>query len=263
MKNDNRIAAPAVSVIMPAYNVEKYIEKAIRSVMTQTFTDWELIVIDDCSSDSTPAIVKRLAQEDDRIRFVSNPENCGVAKTRNRGLDLSTGDYAAFLDSDDIWCPQKLEKQLSKMKEAGADFGYCAYSVMDASGNVILERYAVPERVDYEDLLKENAIGCSTVMLSRKIYATYRFTTEYYHEDYVLWLQLLKSGFAAVGCTECLVSWRYVSNSRSFDKRNAAWYRWKIYRSCLKLPLWKSMWVFGCYAVSGYKKYLQIQGRMS
>ena len=112
---------PQVSVIMPAYNAGRFLEKAIRSVMAQTVTNWELLVLDDGSSDDTLIIAQRLAQADSRIRVLPNECNMGVAKTRNRGLDLCRGEYVALLDSDDVWYPQKLEAQLALMRETGAD----------------------------------------------------------------------------------------------------------------------------------------------
>lgn len=254
MENNMRDAASLVCVIMPAYNAERFIETAIRSVMAQTYTNWELIVIDDCSKDATVDIVERLALEDERVTLLRNEENQGVAKTRNRGLDLCKGSYVAFLDSDDIWYPEKLEKQLVRMKAAGADIGYCSYSLINVENEKIHD-YLVPEQVTYEKLLKENVIGCSTVVLSANLARNYRFQLEFYHEDYVLWLQLLKAGYVAAGCSEVLANWRYLENSRSFNKWKSAKNRWKIYRKYLKLPLAKSTFLVCNYAVAGLKKY--------
>lgn len=244
-----------VSVIMPAYNAEKYIEEAVRSVIAQTYQNWELFIIDDCSSDRTPEIAKRFSEEDSRIVFLQNEENVNVAKTRNRGFDCCTGDYVALLDSDDIWLPEKLEKQIKKMEETGADISYCSYGIMSETGEKAKPDYIVSEKVDFDKLLKENIIGCSTVLLSSEIAKKYRFMQNFYHEDYVLWLKILEDGYKAAGCTEVLVQWRFFESSRSFDKRNGAKSRWIIYRKYLKLPLWKSFWCFGNYAAAGIKKY--------
>ena len=246
---------PSVSVIMPAYNARMFVEEAIRSVMNQTFTDWELIVLDDCSTDSTCAVVERLAAEDSRITLVRNETNLGVARTRNRGLDLCSGRYVALLDCDDVWHPEKLEKQLARMEETGAELVYCSYSLFDQNDQSVRTEYLVPERVGYEQLLRENVIGCSTVLLASSVAEQYRFQTEFYHEDYVLWLRILKDGGTAAGCTEVLVQWRYLENSRSFNKYRAARNRWRIYREFLNLSLPKSIWLFGSYALSGLKKY--------
>ena len=246
---------PHVSVIMPAYNAERFIEEAIRSVMTQTYTNWELFVIDDCSKDSTCAIVEKLAAEDQRITLIRNEVNQGVAKTRNAGFDLCKGGYVALIDSDDVWHMDKLEKQLARLHQTNADFSYCSYAIVDDSGNKVKNDYIVPKCVTFEDLLGENVIGCSTVMISSDIVRKYHFNTQFYHEDYVLWLTLLQEGYTAVGCDEVLVDWRYIVNSRSFDKRSSANHRWRIYREYLKLPWLKSIRAFNAYAWAGLRKY--------
>lgn len=246
-----------VSIIMPAYNAADYIEAAIRSVMTQTLTDWELYVIDDCSPDATVAVAERLAREDRRITVLRNENNMGVSRTRNRGLDLCRGRYVAFLDSDDIWLPEKLEKQIALLTQKKADIAYCSYAIIDGRGNRAKPDYLVPDSTTFTALTGENVIGCSTVMLTAEIAGKYRFKTDFYHEDYVLWLQLLQDGYRAVGCSQVLVQWRYLNNSRSFDKRRSAKNRWKIYRNQLHLSLWDSLRAFGKYAVSGAKKYFR------
>ncbi len=246
---------PLVSVVMPAYNAGRFVEAAIRSVMAQTVTDWELLVLDDGSTDNTCQLVEQLAEQDPRIHLLPNGQNMGVARTRNRGFDLCRGRYVALLDSDDVWHPEKLQKQLALAEATGAGLIFSAYAIVDAQGQPVRADYLVPETVKLEDLLKENVIGCSTVLLGCDIVEKYRFQTDFYHEDYVLWLQLLHDGVVAAGCTEPLVDWRYLENSRSFDKRKSAQNRWRIYRHYLKLPLGKSLRCFCAYALRGLKKY--------
>ena len=250
-------STPMVSVIMPAYNAERFVEDAIRSVIGQTVSDWELLVLDDGSSDKTAELVRRLAETDKRIRFLPNEKNMGVARTRNRGFDLCRGQYIALLDSDDVWHPEKLEKQLLLANKTRADVVYCSYAIVDAIGNKSRPDYLVPEQTDFDKLLRENVIGCSTVVLSRKVICQHRFETDFYHEDYVLWLKLLRSAFRATGCTEPLVHWRLIENSRSFNKRKAAGNRWRIYRDYLHLPLGKSVLAFAAYGAAGLRKYLR------
>ncbi len=247
---------PLVSIVMPAFNAGKYIEAAIRSVQAQTLRDWELLVLEDGSSDDTSAIVTALAAEDPRIRLLPNGENLGVARTRNRGFDLCRGQYVALLDSDDLWHPEKLETQIGLLERSGADFTYCSYAIIDGEGKPAKADYIVPGQVTFETLLRENVIGCSTVVLRRAVVEKHRFTPDFYHEDYVLWLQLLQAGLKGVGCTQVLASWRHIANSRSFDKKNAAKNRWHIYRDYLKLPLGKAICAFAGYTVNGLKKYL-------
>lgn len=245
-----------VSVIMPAYNAGDYIEEAIRSVMAQTVTDWELLVLDDGSTDDTREKVAALAAEDPRIRLLPNEKNLGAANTRNRGFDLCRGSFVALLDSDDCWKPEKLATQLALLERTGADFAYSSYAIVDAEGRQTKRDYIVPEQVSFDSLLRENCIGCSTVLLRREIVEQYRFAPDFYHEDYVLWLRLTQAGLRGVGCRQVLVSWRYIANSRSFNKKNAAKNRWRIYRDYLKLPLWKSALVFCGYVTASLKKYL-------
>lgn len=246
---------PTVSVVMPAYNSEAFLEQAIRSVMAQTEENWELLVLDDASQDGTWAAAERLAREDGRIRLIRNEENMGVARTRNRGFELCRGAFVALLDSDDIWHPEKLERQLALLRRSGAALCYCAYEIIGETGEAVRAPYAVPERVDFEELLKENVISCSTVVLRRDIVDAYRFDPGYYHEDYVLWLQILKDGHRAVGCRETLAKWRLNPGSRSFNKLKSAHNRWKIYRDHLRMPFFKSLAAFAAYAAAGLRKY--------
>ncbi len=246
---------PLVSVIMPAYNSEKTIGASIRSVRAQSYENWELLVLDDGSKDGTVALVSALASEDGRIRLMKNPQNMGTARTRNRALKESRGAYIALLDSDDCWKPDKLEKQLEKMQETAADLSYTAYCIVNEAGQRTAEDYMVPEKVDYEALLCQNYIGCSTVMMTREMANNYEFSTEFYHEDYVLWLQMLQDGKKAVGLTEPLLDYCYRPDSRAGNKFASAKYRWRIYRSCLHLPLGKSLRYLTKYALAGVKKY--------
>ena len=248
---------PLVTVIIPVYRSSLYIEAAIRSVMAQTITNWELIVIDDYSDDGTPEIVRSLAQEDTRIRLVCNERNMGVARTRNRGMDMARGSYIALLDSDDVWLPDKLERQLSLMAREKADLCYCSYAIVNAQGERCRPDYLVPESADFNLLLKENVIGCSTVVMSRRTVEDHRFTTDFYHEDYVFWVTLLQEGFRAVGCTEPLVHWRFIESSRSYDKRKAAISRWRIYRDYLHLSIGRSLSSFVAYFAASTKKYFR------
>lgn len=248
---------PLVSVIMPAYNAAAYIEEAIRSVLSQTVQDLELIVIDDCSPDDCHVIAGELARHDSRVIVLRNEVNSGVAVTRNRGIDLARGEYIAFLDSDDIWHPEKLERQLSRMREENSVISYCSYAIIDPAGQRVRADYLVPEQVTIRQLLKENCIQCSAMLIRADIVKRIRFNTEFFHEDYILGLDILGEGHTAAGCSDVLLSWRYAPASRSFDKRRAAQNRWRIYRDYLKLPLIKCASLFVCYTAAGLRKYLR------
>lgn len=250
--------SPAVSVIMPAYNCEKYIEEAIRSVMSQSFTDWELIVLDDGSSDSTREIIERLAAEDARIISMPNEKNMGVAKTRNRGFDVSRGRYIALLDSDDIWESNKLELQMATAESTGADIIYCSYGIVDENGNNLCADFIVGEKADYYSTMVRTEISCSTALLSRAIVDKYRFSTDYYHEDLVLWLTLLKDGYKARGVCDILAEYRVSRGSRASNKLKSAVERWKIFRNQMKEPFFKSLFYIFRYALCALKKYKRI-----
>lgn len=246
--------APMVSVIMPAYNADSFIAAAIRSALEQTVTDLELIVIDDGSQDETLRIVQEAAKADPRVRCCPNDRNMGTARTRNRGLELSRGKYVAFLDSDDIWRPHKLEAQIRQLEESGADLVYSSYAIMDKEGKPFRD-FLVPETIDLDGLLKENVIGCSTVMMRRELAEQFRFQADYYHEDYVLWLQILQAGRKMAGIRDILVDYRFYFGSRAGNKLTSAQRRWTVYRKYLKLPVGKSLWYLSHYALAGVKKY--------
>lgn len=246
---------PLVSIIVPAYNAEKYIANTINSVRQQTYDNWNLMILDDCSTDNTRNIVKSFVNIDSRIHLYENSKNLGAAKTRNRGIELADSKWIAFLDSDDLWHREKLEKQLKAIQNEGAELCYTSYAVVDSNGEKARKNYIVPQITDYNALLKENVIGCSTVLLRADLAKKYYFDTNFYLEDYALWLDLLKDGYKAVGCEEILVDWYLHSGSRSYNKIRSAYMRWKIYRKKLQLPIYKSAMYLCSYAVAGLKKY--------
>ena len=245
---------PLVSVVMPAYNAERYIGEAISSVLSQTYKNWELLILDDCSSDRTGEIAELFEKADPRIHLFRNSQNLGAARTRNRGLDLARGEWIALLDCDDVWHEEKLEKQLVIAGHSGADIIYCSYAMISESG-VHLSDFLVPVATDYEAMLRKSVLSCSTVLLRRLALSGHRFSQAYYHEDYVFWLELLKAGYSAVGCPEVLADYRLVRGSRSSDKGNAARNRWVVYRRVEKLPLGKSVAVFAAYARNALQKH--------
>lgn len=250
----NYSKSPLISVIMPAYNAEEYLTEAVESVRAQTYTEWELLILDDGSTDGTAEIALKYAKLDSRISYHPNERNMGVAETRNRGFELAKGEWTAMLDSDDAWHPEKLQKQLRLADDFGADIVYCSYALC---GDDVSE-FTVPDRVTYESMLRCNHLGCSTVMLRSELCKEFKFRKEFYHEDYALWLELLRSGYKAAGCTEILVNYRVGHESRSKNKINAAKQRWAIYRKAEKLSLFKSARVFLKYAYYGFKKHKRL-----
>ena len=247
-------AAVTVSVIMPAYNAAVYIEAAIRSVMAQTFTDWELLVIDDGSTDATCAVVEGLMAEDARIRLLRNEHNCGVAVTRNRGLDICRGAYVALLDCDDLWYPEKLAQQLAVAAD-GADIVYCSYAMVDEQGAKLCDDFIVPSATDYRASMIRSVISCSTALLSRRVVDNYRFNPAYYHEDCVLWLELLRDGYVARGVPAVLAAYRISRGSRASNKVKAAIERWRIIRGYMHEPFFSAVGILIRYALLALRKY--------
>lgn len=248
-------STPLVSVIMPAYNAEKYIEQAIRSVQKQTVRSWELIVVDDRSTDKTAEQIRRLAAEDMRIIPVYSEMNHGAAESRNIALRQCRGEFVALLDADDVWHPQKLERELERARETDADLVYSSYAMIDEQGTRCFSDFIVEESTDLQSMLNCNTIGCSTVLMKAKVLEKRPFVTDFYHEDYVMWLSLLQAGCTAVGVRDILVDYRVARGSRSFNKLKSAKNRWRVYRDYLKLPLIPSVKAMAGYAINGLKKY--------
>jgi len=245
---------PLVSVIIPAYNAERFIAKTLESVICQTYSNWEALVLDDGSRDDTIGIVNRFVEQDSRIRLYQNPQNMGVAATRNRGIELSSGEFVAFLDSDDVWHADKLEKQLQRAETAQADIVYCSYALVQEKDGSRRD-YIVPEETDYEKMLYENVLGCSTVMLKRKLVEQQKFDVNFYHEDYALWLKLLRNGAKAAGISQVLVDYTVIENSRSFNKWNAAKKRWQVWKAQERISVRKRLILLSRYAFRGVVKH--------
>lgn len=246
---------PKVSVVMPAFNSERYICDAIASVRNQTFDEWELIVVDDCSTDSTYETVYEIAQEDPRIRVIRNETNRGAAASRNAGFGQCKGKYVALLDSDDLWEPEKLQKQIAYAEKSGADIVCCSYAIIDEQGRKKAADFIVPDRTDFQSMLTKSTISCSTAMLKTTMVEQYRFPTHIYHEDLAYWLLLLKNGAQAVGITEVLASYRVTRGSRASNKLRSAINRWKIYRGYLGIPFTRSVCLLLRYMCLGVVKY--------
>jgi len=246
-----------VSVIMPACNSENYIAEAITSVLEQTVSDLELIVIDDGSTDGTKAVVEEIAAKDPRVRLVVNDGNLGVAKSRNHGLELSRGTYTALLDSDDYWNRDFLEKMIARAEQTDADIVYCSYALVDENNKKVCNDFLVPEQVGYEYSLIRSVITCSTVLLTRKMVEKYRFPYDIYHEDIALWFQMLKEGAKAYGVTEILAAYRQRSGSRASNKFKSALRRWAVYRY-LGICGPKCLWLMFRYSIYGVIKYKRI-----
>ncbi len=244
---------PDVSIITPSFNSGRFISAAIDSVQSQTHKDWELIIVDDCSTDDTRSIVSQRLLTDKRIRMIRQTSNQGPAIARNTALDAARGRYIAFLDSDDLWLSRKLEIQLSFMREDNIAFSCTQYRHLSEDGSVCGSLISPLTYFDYGRLLKNTNIGCLTVMLDRNMVGDFKFDN-YYREDYILWLRLLKRGFRAHGIQEDLARYRIVKKSDSRNKMKASSGVWRVYRNVEKLSFPYAIWCFMHYAWNGYGK---------
>ena len=249
---------PQVSIILPVYNSERYLNRTITSILQQTMTDFELIAINDCSTDHSLQHLQEWAQRDSRIQVVTNTQNLGVADTRNKGIALAKGVYICFIDSDDTWHNDKLERQLAFMQQTDSDFSCTAYAMVDDEGKFIKNRMIDKQQIVLEDLLKENYICCSTAMLKAEIAKQHKMNGYYAHEDYVYWLELLQSGAKGHVQNQLLTRYRLAQTGRSANKGKAAQGRWQIYREYMAYNLVKSAWYFMHYAINGIKKYVGV-----
>ena len=244
---------PLVSIITPSYNSQTFIEESIKSILLQTYTNWELIIIDDCSSDNSRNILTQYKSKVSRIKILLNHSNLGAAQSRNAGMTQAKGDYIAFLDSDDLWFPKKLEIQLSYMQKHHVSLCYSSYDVIDEEGQR-KSQFMAPKTLTYNEMLKSSRMGTLTLLYNVKSLGKHYFK-DVGHEDYVWKLNLLKRVEYAGGIEEPLASYRLVSHSLSSNKLRAAVWQWKIYREIEKLSFVKSIYYFVQYAFYGIFKY--------
>ena len=243
-----------VSIIMPTYNNSAFIPAAIESVLNQTVTDWELEIIDDCSNDNTSEVLQTYLERYPRIHYTRLHKNAGVAAARTEGVNKATGKYIAFLDSDDIWCPEKLEHQLRLQEASGADLIYTGARCMNHNGELLEKYFKVPAKVNYRSLLGGNDIICSSVLVKCEVIRQFPMKRSDLHEDYICWLSILKAGYTAVGINKPLLHYRLAKNSKSRKKLKSANKTYLVYKY-MKVPLpvrWKS---FFLYAIHGWKRY--------
>ena len=241
-----------VSVVMPAYNCERYIEKAIQSVLAQAVS-LELVIIDDNSNDGTADVIKSFLQ-DERVIYVHNLENLGVAKSRNKGMELARGKYIAFLDADDYWTEDKLLKQVRLMEEHQAVLSSTGRELMDQDGKLSGKIIGIPATISYKELLKGNVLNTSGVMVLSQVAKRYPMEQEKLHEDYIMWLSILKDYDMAYGINEPLLKYRVMKGSKSGNKLKSAAMTFGVYRY-MGLSLFQSLYYFCFYAAGGLRKY--------
>lgn len=243
-----------VSIITPAYKAEHYISDTILSVLSQTHQNWEMIIIDDHSPDNTAEIIKKYAEIDSRIKPITLKKNGGPANARNTGLNAAKGDWIAFLDSDDIWLPYKLERSLNFAKEKNSGFIFTGFRRIDANNTKTGHYISSPKEIDYRELLGNTVIATSTVLISRNVCGDIQMQHVYY-DDFVCWLSILKKGITAHGLDEDLMRYRVLNQSVSRDKKKSALKVWEIYRNIEHLNIITAAWYFSQYAFNAYLKY--------
>lgn len=245
-----------VSIVVPVYNAEKYITETMDSVRAQTLSGWELLLVLDGCTDGTESVVERYLEEkqDERIRLIRQP-NQGAARARNRGMQEAAYRYVAYLDADDLWTRDKLEKQVAFMKEKDAAFSFTGYEFADEAGRGLGRVVHVPERMDYQAALKNTTIFTTTVMFDTdKLPRESLMMPEIKSEDTALWWKVLRSGVSAYGLDENLALYRRAGTSLSSNKLEAVRRIWNLYRQAEGLGVVKSMYCFCFWAVRAVKR---------
>lgn len=244
-----------VTVITPAYNASKFLPETIKSVQDQTFKDWEIIIVDDCSTDDTFAIATKIAEEDSRIKVIRQNENAGVAAARNTALDAVESEYVAFLDSDDKWTPEKLEKQVAFMDSNGCILSYTYYRGFNSDTGELGRVFKAPKTMTYQSIFRNTAIGCLTVMVNRKMSGPFHMPLLKHTEDNCTWQIILKPGYKAYLLPEVLALYRVGNDSLTKNKGGSTKNQWHYYRDYYKFSVLKSAFYFGCYAFNAVKKH--------
>lgn len=238
-----------ISIITPIYNSEKFLSDTIESVINQTYKDWELILVDDCSTDKSKEIIQQYLQKDSRIKYYLLDINSGAAVARNYALNKSTGRFIAYLDADDLWNSRKLEKQIKYMLNNRYGFTCTDYEVIDENGKSKNKIVSMPKKINYNLFLRNTIIQTVGVIVDTELInkSLLKMPLIRRRQDAATWCQILKNGFDCYGLNENLASYRRVSNSLSSNKFKAVKGTWHLYRNIEKLSLFKS-----CYSFIGY-----------
>lgn len=245
-----------ISVIIPCFNCEKFVQETLDSIKNQSYKDFEIIAIDDCSNDNTISVLEEYKKNENRLRIYKNINNLGVAQTRNKAVELAKGKYIAFLDADDVWLPNKLEQQVELLiNNQEVDLVYTGYTLYDETLQNEISTYHVPTKISYKEILYENFVGLSTVVVKRDIFLEFRMNNSYIHEDYVLWLKMLKNGYVFRGINEPLMKYRVFQGSRNASKMNSLIGRVKILYFEEKINPIAILKYISVYVVKGLFKY--------
>lgn len=234
-----------VSVIMPTYNCGRFITETITSIQAQTYENWEIVIVDDCSTDNTRKIVDALMAQDARIKYHCLETNSGAAVARTEAMRLAEGEYIAFCDSDDLWMPEKLEKQLQFMEDNGYAFSCTAYEQIDEESNSLNRVIKTVKKTDYNRLLLDCPVGNSTVMYNVEKMGKFEVPNIRKRNDDALWLTMLKKEKYIWGMPDVLMRYRIRKNSISSNKLSVIKYHWILYREIEHLSVFRSAFHIG------------------
>lgn len=245
-----------ISIILPVYNSEKYLNNCIESIINQSYKNWELIIVDDCSTDSSSKILEYYSLKYPNVVVLRQNTNSGAGSSRNLGLRKASGSFIAFIDSDDIWDNDKLNNQIVFMKKNNCAISFHSYRLIDEGGLSKNKIIYATESLNYYSYLKNTIIGLSTAMINLNITGSVEFSLFRTRQDTLLWLNLLKSGYTAMGIIEVNSSYRIRNNSISSNKFSAAKKVWEIYFINQKLGFFRSCYFFFFYALNAILKRL-------
>ncbi|MFQ3665212.1 MAG: glycosyltransferase family 2 protein [Sphingomonadaceae bacterium] len=243
-----------VSVLVPVYNRAALLPLCVHSVLGQTYSNLELLVIDDGSSDATAEVAQELAASDPRMHVIRQPRNLGVAHARNTGLEAARGRFVAYLDSDDRWLPAKLERQVAALSSDPACLCFTGFRRFREDPEVVGAQVRVPARINHRTLLRTNVVATSSNMVDRAKTGDYRHIV-IGSDDYATWLMLLRSGHEGIGLDADLMRYGVTSGSLSSRKWNNALQTWRIYRQSERLSLPRASVAFLSYALEGTLKH--------
>ena len=244
-----------VSVIMPIYNAEKYLAETLNSIFDQDYENIEIVLVDDCSKDGSAKIISEYQKNHPEIIYYLQEKNMGAGAARNKALELAQGQYVAFLDSDDIWLPQKISKQIQLMQETKSPFSYAAIEMMDENSQTIKGKRNIKETCDYRYLLHNTIIATSSVVVDRTVLGDFRMPLRRGGQDYATWLMLLRGGAVAHGINEALVRYRVASGSLSSNKFKSIKQVWQIQTQDEKINKISAAFHVLCFAFNAFKKY--------
>ena len=243
-----------VSIITPVYNSEKFVKETIESVLNQTYKNVELILVDDCSKDNSKTVIESINH--DRIKYFLQEKNMGAGVARNKALEVSNGQYVAFLDADDLWEPEKLEKQLKLMEETNSWFSYTGASVINEDGTFTKKVRKVKKKCSYRKLLKNTMIITSSVLIDRNVSGDFRMSEMRSGQDYATWLMLLRKKGVAYGVCEPLCRYRNTTNSLSSNKFKSIKQVYNVQRKQEKINPISASFNTCCFILHALKKHL-------